>query len=147
MFFIDKFLATGFFSGYSPYAPGTVGSAVALIIAFELNLDFQNAVVLIAITLAIGVKTSSRLEHVWGKDSSKIVIDEFVGMWISLLGHDLSEVWVLLTAFVVFRIFDIFKPLGINNLQKVPSGWGVMIDDVLAGIYTNIVLWIIIFSI
>lgn len=147
MFLFDKIFATGFFSGYAPYAPGTVGSFVAIIIFNFLNLDVQNSVILIAITLAIGAKSSSRLEHVWGKDPGKIVIDEFVGMWISLLGHDMSEIWIVISAFVLFRFFDIVKPLGINGLQKLPDGWGVMVDDVLAGVYANIILWIIIYSI
>lgn len=146
MFLIDKILATGFFSGYIPKAPGTAGSIFALVIIYFVNPNIQNYLVLIALTLAIGVKTSSRLETVWGKDPSKIVIDEFAGMWIALLGHDLSQMWVLAAGFILFRVFDIFKPFGINALQKSPEGWGVMLDDVLAGIYTNIILWIISFS-
>ena len=93
MFLFDKIFSTGFGSGYAPFAPGTVGSFVALVILYFLNLDIQNSIVLIAVCLAVGAKSSSRLEHVWGKDPGKIVIDEFVGMWISLLGHDLSEMW------------------------------------------------------
>jgi len=145
MYFIDKLLATGFFTGYVPFMPGTAGSLVALLFIYFTRPDVQSLCILIAIALAIGVKTSSRLEHVWGKDPSQIVLDEFVGMWIALLGHDLSKLWIVVAAFGLFRFFDIVKPFGINALQKAPEGWGVMLDDVLAGVYTNVFIWCIMY--
>ena len=95
-------------------------------------------VVTIVITLA-GVWSSSVVETIWGKDPSKVVIDEVSGMCAGLLFLPVS-VKYLLIAFILFRLFDIVKPLYIKRLERWPKGWGIMFDDVLAGIYTNILL-------
>jgi len=92
----------------------------------------------IFITLT-GVWSSSMVEPIWGKDPSKVVIDEVAGMAISLLFIPVS-VKYLLCAFILFRFFDIVKPLYIRKTEALPSGWGVMVDDVLAGVYTNVLL-------
>ena len=135
---IDKILVSGFGSGYFPFASGTFGSFVALGIIWLIQPNEQNLIILIVLSLAIGIRASTRLEKVWGHDPSKVVLDEFVGMWIAVLWHDLNNFTILAIAFFVFRFFDVLKPLGINRLQNLPGGWGVMLDDVLAGIYTNI---------
>jgi len=85
------------------------------------------------------------VENDWGKDSSKIVIDEVAGMSASLLFVPVRWKYVI-TAFILFRFFDIVKPLYIRGLEKFPRGWGVMADDLLAGLYTNIIMQIVIFS-
>ena len=74
----------------------------------------------------------------------KVVIDEMIGVWIALLGFALTP-FNLIAAFILFRFFDIAKPLGIRQLENIKGGWGVMLDDVLAGVYANVVLqlWII----
>ncbi len=95
-------------------------------------------VVTIVITLA-GVWSSSVVETIWGKDPSKVVIDEVSGMCAGLLFLPVS-VKYLLIAFILFRLFDIVKPLYISRLELWPKGWGIMFDDVLAGVYTNILL-------
>lgn len=87
----------------------------------------------------LGVQSANRLEAVWGSDPSRIVIDEMVGVWIAMLGVPFS-ITNLALAFVLFRIFDIWKPLGIRKMEDFKSGWGVMMDDVLAGIYALILL-------
>jgi phosphatidylglycerophosphatase A len=92
----------------------------------------------IAITFA-GVWSSSMVEPIWGKDPSKVVIDEVAGMGIGLLFLPVSVTY-LLCAFILFRFFDIVKPLYIRKMEALPSGWGIMMDDVLAGLYTNILL-------
>lgn len=149
-----KFMATGFGSGYSPLAPGTAGSVVGCLIFYVLWLYFPQYfpgfgmdalpfIILILLFLFIGVKASHLLEPEWGADPSKIVIDEIVGMWISLLFIPFSHLNLFL-AFVLFRLFDIFKPLYIRKAESLKQGWGVMMDDVFAGIYANITLQIII---
>lgn len=92
----------------------------------------------IAVTFA-GVWSSSVVEKVWGKDPSKVVIDEVSGMAIGLLLLPVNVKYVA-AAFILFRFFDIVKPLFIRKLEQLPAGWGVMADDVLAGVYTNVLL-------
>jgi phosphatidylglycerophosphatase A len=84
------------------------------------------------------------LEPEWGHDPQKIVIDEIIGFWIAMIAVPYTA-WTLFAGFVLFRIFDIWKPLGIRKMEKFKGGWGVMLDDVLAGIYANIVLQVLIF--
>jgi phosphatidylglycerophosphatase A len=140
---MNKLFATGFFSGYFPKAPGTFASFLALLPIFYLKPEFDFFMFWIIIALAIGVRSSSAMETEWGKDPSKVVIDEIAGMWIGIIGHDFNNILVFVIGFILFRFFDIVKPLGINKLQDVPEGFGIMLDDVLAGIYTNISLIII----
>ena len=97
------------------------------------------AVLLTAGLLAVGTLAAQRVEAAWGKDSSRVVIDEVAGMWISLLFVPVTGTR-LLVGLVLFRFFDIVKPLFIRNMERLPGGIGVMMDDVLAGIYCNILL-------
>jgi phosphatidylglycerophosphatase A len=97
------------------------------------------------IIIAIGVWSSGKVEADWGKDSSKVVIDEFAGMCVSLLLLPMKLKYII-AAFILFRFFDIAKPLFIRRLEKLPLGWGVMADDLLSGIYTNIIMRIIVLS-
>lgn len=136
--------------GYLPFAPGTWGSLAALglwflIVEMTSTITF---IALISIIFALGVYVSSVTErHLDEKDPSVIVIDEWVGQWIALLFLPKSLL-LGLTAFALFRLFDIWKPYPIKTLAKMPSGWGIMLDDVLAGIYALLVInvlraWII----
>jgi len=146
--FIYKAFATGFGSGYSPFAPGTAGAIVGVIMLwFSHQFLFPNEVIsypvfLLLATIVfffIGVVATNQLEHEWGKDPSKIVIDEIIGVWIGMLWLPIEWPWIL-AAFVLFRFFDISKILGIRKMEALPGGWGVMMDDVLAGVYTLVVL-------
>lgn len=93
--------------------------------------------------LFIGVYISKEAERTWGKDSNHIVIDELLGMAIGMLFLPIN-VKTLAMAFLLFRFFDIIKPLYIKRLENLVNGWGVMMDDALAGIYTNIVMQVLI---
>lgn len=135
-----KALASGLFSGYSPAAPGTAGSLVGFVIWWfwaDLNIWLQLS--FIVTLFFLGVWAATLAEKDWGHDAGKIVIDEVVGMWVTLW---LVPKGLVLYAigFMLFRAFDIIKPLGARQSQKLPGGWGVMVDDLLAGIYANIVL-------
>ncbi len=144
-----KTIATGFGSGYSPIAPGTAGALVACLLwwglqscplsCFSGETSWAGLMGLIVIFFFLGVRSADELEHEWGHDPSKIVVDEMVGVWIAMLfvPFSLSN---LAVAFILFRIFDIWKPLGIRQMEKLPGGWGVMMDDVLAGIYALVVV-------
>lgn len=143
MAFLSKFLATGFYTGYSPIAPGTAGSALALIIYWlspKPTLPVFLGIILIL--FFVGVWSATKVEEEYGRDASVINIDEMVGMGITLVAIEKTG-WVILLGFVFFRFFDIIKLFPINNLQKLPKGWGVMLDDVVAGIYANILLRIV----
>lgn len=145
-----KTIATGFGSGYTPIAPGTAGAALGCLllggyqhfIGHTANNSFQTSFLLvIVLTTIIGAICTHQLEPEWGEDPSKVVIDEVIGVWIALLLVPLT--WQnILIGFILFRFFDIYKPLGIRKLEAIPKGWGVMLDDVLAGIYANLVLQI-----
>lgn len=144
---LARLLATGLYSGYFPIAPGTVGSAVALIPLF-LCPAFKGFYLLLLsfILFFIGVWSATEVEKTDGRDASIINIDEIVGMWLSVLYlPEGLHWWWLIMAFFVFRIFDIIKPPPVNASQRIPGGWGVMIDDVLAGIYTNLFLRILLY--
>jgi phosphatidylglycerophosphatase A len=97
-----------------------------------------SVLITVAITLA-GVWSSSIMERFWGTDPSKVVIDEVAGMCVSLLLLP-SNIKYLSAAFILFRFFDILKPLYIRKAESFPKGWGIMLDDILAGVYTNILL-------
>jgi phosphatidylglycerophosphatase A len=138
-----KIFVSGFGLGLFPFAPGTMGAIGALVSAF-LILVYAPFPYLILGSLSLvftilGVIGSNKLQIQWGKDPSRIVVDEMVGMWISLLW--VGSGWIPLTlAFLLFRFFDIVKPLGILKTEQLAGGIGVMADDILAGIYTNLVL-------
>lgn len=127
--------------GRIPFAPGTFGSAAGVALYLLLKPPLALHLFLTLFLLAIGILASSAAEHSLGEqDSGKIVIDEFVGVQVALfalpptVGHSLM-------AFLFFRIFDILKPLFIRNLeQKLKGGMGVMADDILAGIYANLLI-------
>jgi phosphatidylglycerophosphatase A len=137
-------IATGFGSGYSPLIPGTAGSFIALIIFVLVPLDNASWLIICLIVFFTGVWAAKIVEKEHGKDPGLVVIDEFVGQWISLLF--LPRIFlVFIAAFIIFRILDILKPFPANDSQKLAHGWGIMIDDVIAGIYTNVIIQLILF--
>lgn len=138
-----KIMLTMCGAGYAPLAPGTAGALVALLIGILIInfLPFPTIIfiLLIASFTVIGIKGSDIVAEEWGKDPKKIVIDEAVGMWISMLF--ISNSWIMyLLAFILFRFFDIMKPLGIRSAENMGGGAGVMADDILAGIYSMILV-------
>lgn len=151
MIIIYKLFATALGSGYSPIAPGTAGAivgCVALWLFEKYHLISTTTtpilfISLITITTILGIIATNKLETEWGKDPQKVVIDEVIGMWITMLFIPLT--WLnLLIGFVLFRFFDIAKPLCVRKMESLGGGLGVMADDMLAGIYGNIVLLIIV---
>ena len=133
---LDYFLAFGLGSGLAPRAPGTAGSALGLLLfipALYAPLPVQLGIIFIG--LVVGVWVSDRVaKHMEVKDPGSIVWDEFVGMWITLLWLP-SLLW-LLPAYLLFRLFDIWKPWPVDVAdEKLAGGLGIMLDDVIAGIY------------
>lgn len=137
------FIAQGAYSGKSPFAPGTAGTAVALLLFLGVrNLSPAYYGILCVLLCGIGIWAAGEAELILGrKDHPSIVIDEIAGYLISLFL--LPPTWgFVITGFILFRFFDIVKPWPLHGLQKVRGGLGVMLDDIGAGIYTNIALQI-----
>ena len=142
---LDKaavWVATGGFSGYAGIVPGTVGSLVGILLYLPLTMSpVFLRLAIIAVVFFIGVLASSHVEKLWKiKDPQYVVIDEIVGMWISLLfvSHQVSN---FLGAFVLFRLFDIIKPFPAGQAERLKGGWGIMLDDIIAGIYAGAILY------
>ena len=131
-----QFAATFFYLGKLPFAPGSWGSLGALALWLFLPLSYAVHLAVILIFFILGVYSSNKVaEDMDDHDPSEVVIDEVVGMGISLfmLPHSLG---LYILAFILFRFFDIFKPSFIYRIQNLPGGWGIMLDDVLAGFFT-----------
>ena len=145
-----KLVATSFGAGFLPVAPGTWGSLVAIALWIPLYLWASvgaTAIITIAAILLYmwaGVWASNIAEKYWGKDPVAACADETVGQWIALIPvTPLCPWWEILIAFALFRLFDIYKPLGIKKMEKFPGGWGMMADDILAGVYAAILIFIL----
>jgi phosphatidylglycerophosphatase A len=141
--FLSRFIATGFFSGYSPVVPGTAGSLAGL--AIYAIPGIEAPIVFLIVTIAaffVGTFTSARMEKYFGDDPPIVVVDEIVGMWISLLFLPKS-IPIAVLAFLAFRFYDIVKPPPARQMENISGGWGIMLDDVFAGIYANVTLLVL----
>ncbi len=138
---LARLIATGFGSGYAPLAPGTAGSAVAalLLVPFAGRDPRLLGIACLALyPLAVwsaGVVAS----RTGAKDPGIVVIDEVLGMWVSLLGLPLTLANVA-AGFLLFRLFDVVKPPPCRALERLPMGHGIVCDDVMAGVYANLTL-------
>jgi len=140
--FLVKVAATGFGSGYAPVAPGTAGSLVGVALYLALtHLPWPVQLVVILLLTLFAVYVSGEAEKIFNKkDASCIVIDEVVGQLFALFLAPPKVLYIAL-GFLLFRLFDIVKPPPAGFFQDhLPGGWGVVMDDVAAGIWTNIVL-------
>lgn len=136
---MHQLFGTFFGLGFSKFAPGTVASVAACLLFYFIEMPIWISIPIIIILFFLGIRSADVLETKYEKDASCIVIDEVVGMWISvlLIPHD----WhYFLAALVLFRIFDISKVLFIKKAENLKGGLGVMADDVVAGFYSNILL-------
>ncbi len=139
---ILEFLATGFFIGKIGYFGGTIGSLLALPLIFFVRENVQFAVVFL-ILLTLGVISADFVEKKRGeKDPKEVVIDEVIGFFVSTFNLEPKFKEILL-AFVIFRFFDILKPFPIRKVEKLRGGFAIVLDDVIAGIYTALVLFFI----
>lgn len=138
-------IATAGGAGFAPKAPGTAGAIVGVAIYLLLERAGSGAYYphVIIFFFIVGIWASSRVEHLWGHDAQRIVIDEVVGQMITFgmaAGrYSLSALYVLL-GFGLFRLFDIVKPFPIRHLERFKGGFGVILDDVGAGVYALAVL-------
>jgi len=157
--FFTELVATGFYSGYIKWASGTFGSLVGLCIYLIPGVESSLTLgLMILLGIPLGVLTSAKVAAIAGHrlsktaqtakaifqpegdsapDPSIVVIDEIVGMWISLFLLPKTLVTIV-CAFLIFRILDVIKPFPGRRLEKLPNGWGIMLDDIVAGIYANL---------
>jgi len=143
--FSTKLICTLFFAGYFPLAPGTFASLITLLIIWFFIPSFFHILLFVSIGLfLISVWSATKGEEIFGKDGRQIVIDEACGMAISLLFVPKEIRWYVI-AFFLFRLFDIVKPPPARGVEKLKGGWGVTLDDVVAGIYANVTLHAIYF--
>jgi phosphatidylglycerophosphatase A len=139
-FLLEALVGSVFFTGYSPIAPATVTSAFVLLPAYFLShAPFYWHLSAIVAIFGIGVPLATDLEKVWGHDPGKVTIDEVVGTLVTFFLLPVSVPGLVL-GFVLWRFFDIVKLPFIDKSQRLPGGWGIMIDDVLAGICANLTL-------
>jgi len=141
-----RWLAVWFGCGYAPKGPGTAGSAAALVIAVLLHLAWPlppfSFGILAALLLIPGIWAAGVVARdTGGKDPQVVVVDEVIGQWTALAGAATLNWKSWLAAFLLFRLFDIWKPFPIRKLESLPGGTGIVMDDVMAGIYAALVLF------
>lgn len=145
MNFKDKsvlYLATGSYVGYIPFAPGTFGTALGLIFCYLVSyINLTISFFLVLLFVLFSIRIAERAEKILKKqDAGCIVIDEIAGIMVTLLGLKF-HVWSALGGFLVFRVFDIIKPFPVRTIEKrLVGGVGIVADDVVAGLLSNIVL-------
>jgi phosphatidylglycerophosphatase A len=135
-------LSTFGYIGYAPFAPGTVGSAAGLVVFYGVRSTGSTAAEIAAIVVlfVIGIWAGTHAEHHFGGvDPAPIVLDEVVGMLITLCLLPVNVVGALI-GFFVFRVFDVIKPFPSARFERLPGGLGVMADDGMAAVYANLVM-------
>jgi phosphatidylglycerophosphatase A len=138
-----RLIAAGLGTGYAPVAPGTVGSLLAFPLWLLAGGTEMPAWLMLALSLllvALGLFACAEGERAWGHDPGKVVIDEVAGQWVTLLVAQPVGWMGWLAAFLFFRLFDIWKPGPVDKLQQLPGAWGVMFDDLLAGLFAGLVI-------
>jgi phosphatidylglycerophosphatase A len=142
---IATFIASAGYVGFVPVAPGTFGSAVGLVIYAAVrwtdSIIVEGVVVLIA--LVIGIWSADVVEKEMGKDPGAVVIDEVLGMLVTLAFLDVTPLGAAV-GFFIFRVLDVIKPYPAGRLEHLPGGPGVMLDDAMAGVYSNVMMRILI---
>ncbi len=134
-----KILSTCFGIGYFPVAPGTVTSIVAVLCYYFIPILHEPTLLfsLVVLCSAVGVWSGTLMETEFGEDPSIVTIDELAGQWLALAF--LPEGWLpALLSLAFFRYFDIAKPGPVDAVQRFPGGWGIMADDLLAGLFANL---------
>ena len=139
-------ISTGLYTGYFPLAPGTWGSLLGLLVAISVGtLPIFLQILFVLLLAIVGYWASSHAIQIFHhSDPSKVVIDEVVGILITLIGIPVTGYWFTI-GFLLFRLFDILKPAPAKYAdQKIKGGLGIMLDDIVAGIYANILLHLMI---
>jgi phosphatidylglycerophosphatase A len=141
-------IATWFGCGYAPKAPGTAGSLAALLIAIALNwvggYGRWTLLLLTALLLAPGIWSAGVVAKRTNQpDPQIVVVDEVIGQWITLAGAATFNWKTCLAAFVLFRLLDMWKPAPARQFENFPGGWGIVADDVMAGVYGALAIFVL----
>ncbi len=149
---LKPIIGSFFYAGFLPNAPGTWGSFIALFPIYFIGIYtfWWGIPLFVVISSLLTLWVAQECEKTWGGDPSPLVLDEFAGQGMAFIGISLADpafnIWLLLAlGFLFFRFFDIRKPLGVDKLQQFPGGFGILIDDLLAGFYAWICLQLLIF--
>ena len=148
--YLIRFVSDFFYVGNVPFAPGTFGTAAAVLPVYVLSLFFYwkiCAFFLLIVCFFAGRYASKAIENEYGvKDPSHIVIDEAVGFYTGMLFLSAFNMKGIIALFLLFRFFDITKLFPIKYVEKYGNGWGVMLDDIIAGIYSGFVVLLLKFG-
>ncbi len=138
-------IATWFGCGYFPWGPGTVGSLAAVVIAGILAINGFGRPFLLLLTVLLlwpAIWSATQTARIVERDDpGLVVVDEVLGQWLTLMGAAVRDWKTLLVAFLLFRLFDIWKPWPVRNFEKLPEGVGIVVDDLAAGVYGAAVLY------
>lgn len=140
------FLATGAFVGYLTPFPGTLGALQGILIYWlTMKFPFFYKLIILLLITFIGIYTSKIVaEHTQKEDPDEVIIDEIGGAYLASLGKEsLLEIFLV---FIIFRIIDITKPYPLKEIERAPSGFGIMLDDCVAGFITNLIVSLIVFG-
>jgi phosphatidylglycerophosphatase A len=141
-------LATWFGCGYAPVAPGTAGSLAAMVIAIAIHAAYGagrgTLLLMAAILLVPGIWAAGLIaKRERREDPPIVVVDEVIGQWVTLAGASTLNWKSYLAAFALFRILDVWKPPPVRQLERLPGGWGIVADDVMAGVYGALAIVVI----
>jgi phosphatidylglycerophosphatase A len=136
-------LATWFGCGLFPWGPGTIGSLAAVCIASGFGLSRITVLLLTLLLLVPAIWAATQTaRQLHKKDPGLVVVDEVLGQWVTLLGAAGRSWKMYVAAFLLFRAFDIWKPWPVRNLEQLPEGTGIVVDDLAAGVYAALILYI-----
>ena len=141
--FFEKLLGSGLYTGFIPFASGTFGSLIALIIYWIPG--FENLYVIIPVIILstiYGIFIGNKFDVIYGKDPAEYTLDEMIGQWIALLFLP-KTILISVIAFFTWRVFDIIKPFPSKKLENLPGGIGIIADDIVASLYSLIFVHII----
>lgn len=145
--FLIDIVATGFFVGKIPFMPGTFGTLIALPIAYVTAfLPFIVKFGIFVFMFLLGIYTSNKYVDISGiEDPKQVVIDEIAAMYLVLILFPVTNIYLsyILIPFILFRVFDILKPFPIKQLEEIHGGLGIMLDDIVAGVYAMICCYLI----
>lgn len=142
----EKLVGSGVYTGYIPIASGTFGSVAAIIIYLIPGFEKLEIIIpAIVILFGYGLIVASKFENTYGKDPSQCTVDEIVGTWIALIALPKTFL-IIITSFLIWRALDIIKPFPARTSEKLPGGLGIMIDDVISGFYSLIIVHLIVYT-
>ena len=140
---IEKFIGSGFYTGFIPLASGTFASIAALAIYFIPYFEKPYIILpAIFIFIVLGIQLGTKFETLYGKDPAECTVDEVVGMWITLLFLP-KNILIALIAFLVWRTLDVIKPFPARKSESLEGGLGIMMDDIISAIYSLIIVHLI----